>query len=515
MKKNFSITLCLILLLTVVSFAETGTGIKIEGVNVQFSDATGIPFVDSNARTQVPFRVTLEKFGAAVDWDNVNRIAIAEKNGTVVKIPIGENYILKNNMRFNTDTSALIKDGKTYLPIRPVLEALGGNVGWDNTTKTVLVTSGLELKVHFIDVGQGDSIFIDYGDFDILIDAGDNNQGNTVVSYLKSLNTDDIEIMVATHPDADHIGGLDDVLEAFQVEQIIDSGVVHTTKTYEDYLDAVLKEKESGAIIIKDDDMSFDLGNDIKFEVIETGDDNGSNNNNSVVSRLVYGDVEFLFTGDMESEAEKEILDKHIEADILKVGHHGSSSSSSREFLKLVKPEVAVISYAEDNKYGHPHLETLVALGSSNVKNIYDTANSGHIIISTDGNTYQVSTQKDYNYADKYNSASTQPIEPQQSNLEIVIKSIDLAKEIVVIENKSSKVVNMTGWKLISEKGNQIYEFPTGYVLGIGKSVEVVSGKGATGNGTSKLLWTTGNIWNNDGDPGALVDSTGKEVSRY
>ena len=174
--------------------------------------------------------------------------------------------------------------------------------GWDGKTRVITITSAKAsqtLTVHFIDVGQADSIYIQApGNYDILIDAGNNSDGPTVVDYLKRQKVDDIEIMIATHAHEDHIGGLDDVLAAFDVEKIIDSGEVGTTKTYRDYWSAVQTE---GAEYREDDDLVFELGPGIKFFIIETGDGYSNTNDNSVLTKLDYNNIEFLFTGDMEA----------------------------------------------------------------------------------------------------------------------------------------------------------------------------------------------------------------------
>lgn len=250
----------------------------------------------------------------------------------------------------------------------------------DNSNK---LEGGEELTVHFISVGQADSIFIDYGDYDILIDGGNNSDGPLVVEYLKELETDDIEIMIATHPHEDHIGGLDDVLEAYSVETIIDSGLDYDSKTYKDYYSAA--QNEEGATFIQDKNMTFELGENVILKILETGDDFKDTNDFSVIVILDYNDIEFLFTGDMESHVELESLNLFSDIDVLKVGHHGSSTSSSNEFLNVTKPEYAVICVGEGNKYGHPHAETLEKLNARNI-DIYRTDELGHIIVTTDGN---------------------------------------------------------------------------------------------------------------------------------
>lgn len=187
--------------------------------------------------------------------------------------------------------------------------------------------------VHFIDVGQGDAIYIEFpNNVDILIDAGDTGYGSTVVSYLRSRNVDDIEILIATHPHADHIGGLPAVFDAYDVEIVIDPGVSYTTQTYQRYWVAVQAE---GADYQKAAGQSWAFGN-CRFEVLGPMYAHKDLNNNSVVARLTCPGGSFIFTGDAEAEAEGAILHKNLDAHILKVGHHGSRTSTSDAFLILL-----------------------------------------------------------------------------------------------------------------------------------------------------------------------------------
>ena len=251
-------------------------------------------------------------------------------------------------------------------------------------------SSHQELQVHF---GQGDSTLIIYDDFHILIDGGNNGAEDILLNYLEAVGVDDLEIVVATHPDADHIGGLAEVLQTYSVDLIIDSGEAHTSQTYKAYLKQVEEQKQLGAQYLEDDDLVFELADGVTFEVIETGDDNGDRNNNSVVTKLTYNDVAFLFTGDMESDVEKKILSRDLDVDILKAGHHGSKTSSSMAFLEVVKPKTVVISAGKNNTYGHPHPVLLNRL-KAYTEDIYVTADLGHIVITTDGQTYEVETVK-------------------------------------------------------------------------------------------------------------------------
>jgi len=238
-----------------------------------------------------------------------------------------------------------------------------------------------QVKVHFIDVGQADSIYIQLpGDDDVLIDAGDVSDGETVVEYLRQQGMDgQIELLIATHPHRDHIGGIPDVLEAFDVMEVLDSGLAAESRIYESYKESVLAE---GCAWSADDRQVYEFGG-IELAILTGAEEWEGVNNNSVVVRLDCGEIEFLFTGDAEKEAE-EMLTGDIGAEILKVGHHGSASSTSAEFLARVNPEVAVISVGEGNRYGHPHEETLARLRENGVV-ASRTDITGSLIVTTSG----------------------------------------------------------------------------------------------------------------------------------
>jgi beta-lactamase superfamily II metal-dependent hydrolase len=487
--------------------AQEDTRVTVDGKLLSFDVAPALV----QGRTLVPLRTIFESLGAKIEWDGVTKTVTGTKGDTKVILTVDKKTATVNGKTVELEVPGTIIDNRTLVPARFIAEALGANVVWDAGTRTARITSATELKVHFIDVGQADAIFIDFGNYDILIDGGNNEDGQLVVDYLKKLKTDDIEILIATHPHEDHIGGLDDVIKAYKVKTIVDSGYVHSSKTYEDYLDAALEEKENGAEVLKDTDMSFELGGGAKFDVIETGDDFGDNiNNYSVLTKLTYKDVKFLFTGDMEKDVESKILNKDIQADILKVGHHGSSTSSGREFLDKVGAKIAVISAGQDNEYGHPHLETLVAIGRSG-GNIYSTTKGGPVVITTNGVDYQVQAgQEQVEVIEQNLPGQTTSPNINAGGSGVIIKVIDLKNETVIIENTSDKDVDMTGWKLVSVEGNQTYNFPDGFVLKAKKTVKI-----ASGGGTSELNWTKANIWNNSGDPGELYNSNGDLVSKY
>ena len=225
------------------------------------------------------------------------------------------------------------------------------------------------LTVSFIDIGQGDSILLQCKDESMLIDAGENDKGDTVVNYLESHNATKLKYAVGTHPHSDHIGGMDTVLKNIQTDTLICPKVTYNTKTWKDV--ETEAKSQNTKIEYANAGESYTLG-DATFTIISPKKNHiySDCNNYSVVIKADYGENSFLFTGDAEKLVEDEILESNynIKADVLKVGHHGSSTSSSEKFLNKVSPKYAVISCGVNNEYGHPHKETLEKLKKRNIK---------------------------------------------------------------------------------------------------------------------------------------------------
>lgn len=241
-----------------------------------------------------------------------------------------------------------------------------------------------DMVLHFIDVGQGDSILAESNGHYMLIDAGNNDKADYVVNYLKSQDVDTLDYLIGTHPDADHIGGLDAVIHNFDIGKIIMPPVEHTTQTFEDVLDAI---SSKGMKITKPvTGTEYQLGDGF-FTILAPNASYGDDLNDwSVGIKLSNGSNHFLLCGDAEAAAEHDIGESgmDIKADVLKLSHHGSSTSSSEEFLDKVDPSFAIISCGKDNSYGHPHKETLSKLSDRGIKT-YRTDELGTIIAVSNG----------------------------------------------------------------------------------------------------------------------------------
>ena len=248
----------------------------------------------------------------------------------------------------------------------------------------VTSTYGL-MQVHFIDVGQADSTFIELGNGQtMLIDAGCGGDASTIVSYIKNMQYESIDYVVATHPHDDHIGGMADVLNSFEIGKMYMPKQAHPISAFENMLDVIenknidLYTAKAGANIMTSGNISIDI-------LAPFADSYSNLNNCSAVVRITYGKTVMLFTGDAEQVIETQLLDSGIDADVLKVGHHGAGSSSATSFIKRVSPDVAVISVGEGNSYGHPHADTLAILSEVGAK-IYRTDEQGTIVVTADQN---------------------------------------------------------------------------------------------------------------------------------
>lgn len=265
---------------------------------------------------------------------------------------------------------------------------IGEQVNTQNEQQVEFVAQE-DLLIDYIDVGQADSILIRNQDKVMLIDAGTNEAGETVVNYLENLGITKIDYLIGTHPHEDHIGGLDDVINKFDIGQIYMPKIETTTKTFEDVLEAIENKNLTVTAPNKGDEIV--LGQATGEFMTEPILDKDNLNVSSLVFRLEFGNNSFLFMGDAEEENEKTI--SWPRTDVLKVGHHGSSTSSSEEFLKQVQPQYAIIMVGEDNSYGLPTQETINKLNTIG-STIYRTDENGTIQLTSDGNTIEIKTSK-------------------------------------------------------------------------------------------------------------------------
>lgn len=248
-----------------------------------------------------------------------------------------------------------------------------------------------ELKVHFIDVGQADSILVQQGSSAMLIDAGNNADNQTVKSYLDKQGINELKYFIGTHKDEDHIGSADYIINSFKVGKVYFPKQTATTKTFEDFVRVV---KGKGLkLTVPTVGESFKLGDAIVTVLAPNSSSYQDANDYSIVVKVSYGSTSFLLTGDAESVSESEMVSKGLDlrATVLKVGHHGSKSSTSQSFLNKVNPKYAVISVGKDNDYGHPKQDVMNRLKAKNIP-VYRTDENGTIVATSNGKEVKFST---------------------------------------------------------------------------------------------------------------------------
>lgn len=248
------------------------------------------------------------------------------------------------------------------------------------------------LTVTFIDVGQGDATLVTQGKHALLIDGGDIGQGPLIIRTLKQLRIDHLDAIIATHPHADHIGGLAAVMEEFPVDQIIMPRVSHTTALYEELLLTIRKHQLR--IIAARPGLRYQLGQ-ARLEILGPEETDPDDLNNScVISRITFGRTAFLSAGDAGFPAEESVMERQAEirADLLKVAHHGSATSTSDEWLDRVRPETAVISVAAGNRYGHPVATVIDRLNQRGI-DVWRTDLQGTIQAVSDGEQFRLSAE--------------------------------------------------------------------------------------------------------------------------
>jgi beta-lactamase superfamily II metal-dependent hydrolase len=409
-----------------------------------------------------------------------------------------------------------------------------------------------KLSVYFLDVSQGDSSLIIFGNKTILIDAGEIDMGDRVVNDLRELGVTRIDLLVATHPHSDHIGGMQKVMDNFAIGQVLDSGIPHTSVIYERFLEKIDKKNIPYKLAVQGD--TIDLDPALRIVVLSPlsrrfGDDL---NTNSIMLRISYGTINFLFTGDAGIEAETALSKSGyaLDAQILKVGHHGSMYSNSPAFIARVHPETAIISLGRDNPYGHPHKQAVDILSQAGAT-VYRTDRDGTILVRSDGISYAVKTGKSLGglvptLTQKPQVTGTNAVTvptiptlpavtinisiPQPS---IAIPQIGNAKAVVIsaiqfngpgddrqnvngewvqLTNRGNDTVLLAGWTLSDNSRVPLYTFPA-MLLVPGETITIFSGKG-TLNNTALFMGKTEPVWGNSGDIAILKDGSGKIIDQ-
>lgn len=253
-----------------------------------------------------------------------------------------------------------------------------------------------QLRMTVLDVGNADCLLLENKDQVMLVDAGENNDGKTVINALKNRGISRLDYVIATHADSDHIGGMDDVVNEFEIGTFMMSFMPEehtpTTVTYEKLLTSLLENEVE--ITEPKHGETFAFG-DATVEILSGLSDHDTTNEQSIVCRLQFGNTRFLLMGDAGKEVEEELLANGVDlrADVLKVGHHGSRYSSTEKFIKAVAPRYAMITCGLGNSYDHPHRETLATLQKAKAT-VYRSDLNGEIVLTTDGESVTVTTEK-------------------------------------------------------------------------------------------------------------------------
>lgn len=279
------------------------------------------------------------------------------------------------------------------LSVLPLLLALSGCLPEGSSPPSAPTGTESGLTVHFIDVGQADCALLQCDEHAMLIDGGNVEDSSLVVSYLQRRGVEVLDYVVCTHAHEDHVGGLSGPLNTCTVGQVFAPVTQYSSQAFSNFVKYT--EQQGLKITVPQADSTFSLGG-AQVTVLGPRREYEDTNNTSIVLRVDYGETSFLFTGDMESTAEQDLLDAGCELDatVLKVGHHGSSTSSSYAFLREVMPQYAVICAGEDNSYGHPHKEVMSRLYDARVT-VYRTDEQGTVVACSDGAAVTFTTEKD------------------------------------------------------------------------------------------------------------------------
>ena len=289
------------------------------------------------------------------------------------------------------------KNGFKKIIIFGTVLILAAVLGYSLLNSQQSAVTGDKIAVHYIDIGQGDSILITSDDVNMLIDCGEKSESAKLINYLNNCGIQRLDYVIGTHPHSDHMGGMSEIVKTFDIGEFIiprlHSSDTPNTVYYEKFLDAIAEKNVK--LSYAELGRNINIGSSVGTIIAPHSPDYGNLNNYSVGLFLKHGNNSFIFTGDAEKQAEEEMIDAGVmlDADVYKVGHHGSDTSSSPEFLEAVSPEYAVISCGTGNSYGHPKDITMENLSKYTDK-IYRTDLQGTIIFESDGNDYVIKTER-------------------------------------------------------------------------------------------------------------------------
>lgn len=400
-------------------------------------------------------------------------VSILKKNGKVKKFGIGAIIafamflfaiaITPQPSNENSNKVSGTLDNDATINNEVVKEKLESITSSDNTNTEASTSVNGTLTIHFIDVGQADSILIIDNDKSMLIDAGNNADSDLVVNYINNQGISKLDVVIGTHAHEDHIGGMDKVISSFDIGNVYLPKQPSTTKTYEDVLLAI--SNKGLKINSPTPNTTFTL-NSAKATILAPNSNSYEDiNNSSIVVKLTYGNNSFLFMGDAEEVSENEIMNSgyDVSADLIKIGHHGSNSSSGENFLNSVKSKYGIISIGAGNSYGHPTKEVMERLKNKDIT-VYRTDENSTIIATSDGKniTFNVNPGS-YNYASSNDSSSNENISSNQSHSTPTPTPEPEPQPIATENSGENQYVDSNGNGLI--KGNSssmIYHMPGG-----------------------------------------------------
>lgn len=345
-----------------------------------------LPYLEAG-RIYVPARAFFSALGAdSIEWRDMSMVIAMGKN--TLRIPAGQAMIEVNRAQIGMESPAIIRNSRTYVPVRALTRALGGTTVWDPATRTCSVylpdltipLSGAEgiLSVSFIDVGQGEAILLDLDGTDLLIDGGPDWTGDKVIRYLKARGVEELDFVIATHSHEDHINGLPAVFDAFDVKAYLDNGVPSTTLIYKLLESKVLAE---GCVRFEEGNQTLHFGA-LSIEIIETVDQAEDLNDTSVVALITYGREKILLAGDA-GYAVDPYLTRIGRVDLYKAEHHGSWTGNSTALLSVLQPDFSVVCYDPANPFGLPSPEVMATLWKYSKQVLWTAGKS--VVITTDG----------------------------------------------------------------------------------------------------------------------------------